>query len=71
MLVGQMLADGLVDELHLLAYPLTLGSGERLFVEGDAKASAAAAWGRFIGGSCERSPAGRRLGVRLAWSRIP
>ena len=28
-----MLADGLVDELHLLVYPLTLGSGPRLFPE--------------------------------------
>ena len=29
-----MLADGLVDELHLFVYPLTLGSGPRLFPEG-------------------------------------
>jgi dihydrofolate reductase len=36
MLVRQMLKDGLVDELHLFVYPLTLGSGERLFGEGDA-----------------------------------
>jgi dihydrofolate reductase len=28
-----MLADGLVDELHLLVYPLTRGSGPRLFTE--------------------------------------
>ena len=26
-----MLADGLVDELHLFVYPLTRGSGPRLF----------------------------------------
>src|SRR5437764_15140183 len=32
-LVRQMLADGLVDALHLFVYPLTLGSGPRLFVE--------------------------------------
>jgi len=32
-LVRQMLADGLVDELHLFVFPLTLGGGERLFVE--------------------------------------
>ena len=38
MLVRAMLADGLVDELHLFVYPLTLGSGERLFVEGDPQA---------------------------------
>jgi dihydrofolate reductase len=31
MLVRQMLADRLVDELHLFVFPLTLGSGERLF----------------------------------------
>ncbi|MGH2801393.1 MAG: dihydrofolate reductase family protein [Gaiellaceae bacterium] len=31
MLVRAMLADGLVDELHLFVYPLTRGSGPRLF----------------------------------------
>src|SRR5689334_843432 len=34
-LVRAMLADGLVDELHLFLFPLTLGSGQRLFPEGD------------------------------------
>ena len=33
-LVRAMLADGLVDELHLLVYPLTRGSGPRLFPDG-------------------------------------
>jgi dihydrofolate reductase len=33
-LVRAMLADGLVDELHLFVYPLVLGSGEKLFPEG-------------------------------------
>src|SRR6516165_11039426 len=33
-LVGALLADGLVDELHLFVYPLTAGSGPRLFSEG-------------------------------------
>jgi dihydrofolate reductase len=33
-LVRALLADGLVDELHLLVYPLALGSGPRLFPEG-------------------------------------
>jgi dihydrofolate reductase len=32
-LVRAMLADGLVDELHLLVYPLTRGPGPRLFTE--------------------------------------
>jgi dihydrofolate reductase len=32
-----MLADGLVDELHLFMYPVALGSGERLFPEGGAE----------------------------------
>ena len=32
-LVRAMLADGLVDELHLFVYPLTLGAGPRLFTE--------------------------------------
>jgi dihydrofolate reductase len=30
-LVRAMLADGLVDELHLLVYPVSRGSGPRLF----------------------------------------
>jgi dihydrofolate reductase len=33
MLVHAMLADGLVDELHLLVYPLTRGTGPSLFRE--------------------------------------
>jgi dihydrofolate reductase len=34
-LVHAMLADGLIDELHLCTYPLTRGSGPRLFEEGE------------------------------------
>jgi dihydrofolate reductase len=34
-LVRAMLADGLVDELHLFVFPLTLGTGRRLFADGD------------------------------------
>src|ERR687894_1860980 len=37
-LVRALLADGLVDELHLFVYPLTRGPGPRLFPE-DAAAS--------------------------------
>jgi dihydrofolate reductase len=37
-LVRAMLADGLVDELHLCVYPLTRGSGPRLFPEDAAPA---------------------------------
>jgi dihydrofolate reductase len=33
-LVRAMLADGLVDELNLMVYPVTRGSGPRLFPEG-------------------------------------
>ena len=33
-LVRAMLADGLVDQLHLFIYPLTRGSGPRLFPDG-------------------------------------
>ena len=33
-LVRAMLAEGLVDELHLFVFPLTLGTGERLFGDG-------------------------------------
>ena len=32
-LVRQLLTDGLLDELHLFVFPLTLGSGEKLFAE--------------------------------------
>lgn len=35
-LVRSLLADGLVDELHLFVYPLALGSGLRLFGDTDA-----------------------------------
>jgi dihydrofolate reductase len=34
-LVRAMLDDGLVDGLHLFVYPLTRGSGPRLFADGD------------------------------------
>jgi len=34
-LVRAMLADGLVDSLHLFVYPLTRGSGPRLFADDD------------------------------------
>jgi dihydrofolate reductase len=37
-LVRALLADGLVDELHLFVYPLTRGSGPRLFEAGAAPA---------------------------------
>ena len=33
-LVHTLLANDLVDELHLLVYPLTVGKGKRLFPEG-------------------------------------
>jgi dihydrofolate reductase len=38
-LVRAMLADDLIDELHLFVYPLTRGSGPRLFPEGAAPAT--------------------------------
>ena len=37
-----MLADGLVDGLHLFVYPLTRGAGPRLFPEDAAPAQAVA-----------------------------
>src|SRR5690242_8887762 len=37
-LVRAMVADGLVDELHLFVYPLTRGAGPRLFPEDAAPA---------------------------------
>jgi dihydrofolate reductase len=37
-LVRALLADGLVDELHLFLYPVLLGTGARLFPEGTPRA---------------------------------
>ena len=45
-LVRALLADGLVDELHLFVYPLTRGTGPRLF-------PADAAPAKFSLGACE------------------
>jgi dihydrofolate reductase len=45
-LVRAMLADGLVDEVHLFAYPLTRGLGPRLFAD-------EAAPGKFSLAACE------------------
>jgi dihydrofolate reductase len=42
-----MLADGLVDELHLFVFPLTRGEGPRLFGDGAAPA-------KFSQSACER-----------------
>jgi dihydrofolate reductase len=42
-LVRGMLADGLVDELHLSVYPVALGGGLRLFVDSPAAAKFALA----------------------------
>jgi len=42
-LVRAMLADGLVDELHLFVFPLTLGAGQRLFADGSPTAKFALA----------------------------
>ncbi|MGH3367176.1 MAG: dihydrofolate reductase family protein [Nocardioidaceae bacterium] len=42
-LVRALLADGLVDELHLLVYPLVLGSGAKLFSDGMQQAKLALA----------------------------
>lgn len=33
-LVRALLAEGLVDDLHLFVYPIVLGKGEKLFTEG-------------------------------------
>jgi dihydrofolate reductase len=40
-LVRAMLADGLVDDLHLFVYPLALGAGPRLFPDSEVKLSLA------------------------------
>jgi dihydrofolate reductase len=38
-LVRALLADGLVDELHLYVYPLAVGAGIRLFPDGAPRTS--------------------------------
>src|SRR3954470_1601583 len=38
-LVRGLLADGLIDELHLLVYPIVLGAGARLFPDGAQRTS--------------------------------
>ena len=55
-LVRAMLADGLVDELHLFVYPLTRGSGPRLFPEDAAPPS------------CRLRPVSRTRTVWSTWS---
>jgi dihydrofolate reductase len=42
-LLRAMIADGLVDELHLFVFPLTLGTGARLFPDGGEPAKLALA----------------------------
>ena len=37
MLVRGLLADGLVDQLHLFLYPVALGSGAKLFVDDETR----------------------------------
>ncbi|MEU4969697.1 dihydrofolate reductase family protein [Streptomyces smyrnaeus] len=50
-LVRALLADGLVDQLHLFLYPVTLGQGQRLFPEGaDGQKLALTTCERFEGG---------------------
>jgi dihydrofolate reductase len=50
-LVRDMLADGLVDELHLFVFPVTLGRGGRLFGD-DSRTS------RFVLAGCETFTSG-------------
>jgi dihydrofolate reductase len=56
-LVRAMLGDGLVDELHLLLYPLTRGAGPRLFTEEAAPTTMSLASAEADGHPHARSPA--------------
>lgn len=51
-LVRAMLADGLVDELHLCVYPLTRGSGPRMFTEDAAPGNLSLAAGESYETGC-------------------
>ena len=43
-LVRAMLADGLIDGLHLFVYPLTRGAGPRLFTERTPSRASSSGW---------------------------
>jgi dihydrofolate reductase len=58
-LVRAMLADGLVDELHLFVFPVVRGHGGRLFAEGAPES-------KFVLAECERYSNGV---VYLAYER--
>ena len=47
-LVRALLADGLVDELHLFVYPVALGNGPKLFPEGTPETTLALAAVEFF-----------------------
>ena len=49
-LVRALLADGLLDALHLFVFPVVLGAGERLFGDGDGARFELAAQESFDGG---------------------
>jgi dihydrofolate reductase len=49
-LVRAMLADGLVDELHLVVHPLAVGTGPRLFPDGGPRIAMSLAGCQDVGG---------------------
>ena len=57
-LVRALLADGLVDELHLFVYPLTRGTGPRLFPEDAAPGKLSLAAARRTTTASSTSPTG-------------
>ena len=69
--IAALLADGLVDELHLFVYPLTRGTGPRLFPEDAAPGNLSLAAGESYRTVWFTWPTDRRREAAASRSRTP